>query len=103
MTLTVRVVVAPPAIWTFALTRRRPARRAIRRPLLDSLTDGGLGAALLWPLSTARFFAPWTPIPVAPIGGGMLSARGLYVALTEVALFSPLLVYAVWPRRQRRG
>src|ERR1051325_5699537 len=36
--------------------------------LLDSLTDGGLGAALLWPFSLTRFFAPWQPIPVAPIG-----------------------------------
>ena len=36
--------------------------------LLDTLTDGGLGAALLWPFSLTRFFAPWRPIPVAPIG-----------------------------------
>lgn len=36
--------------------------------LLDALTDGGLGAALLWPFSQARLFAPVRPLPVAPIG-----------------------------------
>ncbi|HJL18575.1 MAG TPA: metal-dependent hydrolase [Sandaracinaceae bacterium LLY-WYZ-13_1] len=69
--------------------------------LLDTLTDGGLGIALLWPLSDARFFAPWRPIPVAPIGAGMLSARGLWVVAAEAALFAPLLLYALGPRRAR--
>jgi inner membrane protein len=68
-------------------------------PLLDILTDGGRGCALFWPLSTARHFAPVRPIPVAPIGLGFLSERGLRVALVELALFSPLLLYAFWPRR----
>lgn len=67
--------------------------------LLDTLTDGGLGAALLWPLSDQRFFAPLRPIPVAPIGAGMLSARGLRVVAVEALMFAPLLLYALWPRR----
>jgi inner membrane protein len=67
--------------------------------LLDTLTDGGLGIALLWPFSHERFFAPWRPIPVAPIGARMLSARGLGVAVTELLMFLPLFVYALWPRR----
>src|SRR5262245_15182357 len=41
--------------------------------LLDALTDGGLGCALLWPFTNERFFAPWRPLPVAPIGRGLLS------------------------------
>src|SRR6478735_6553212 len=65
--------------------------------LLDTLTDGGLGCALLWPFSDERFFAPWTPLPVAPIGRAFLSSAGLRVALVELIAFSPLLVYAVWP------
>ncbi|MBF5041780.1 metal-dependent hydrolase [Aggregicoccus sp. 17bor-14] len=69
--------------------------------LLDTLTDGGLGAALLWPASNARFFAPLRPLPVAPIGAGMLSARGLYVLLVETLLFLPFFLYALWPRRSR--
>ncbi len=68
-------------------------------PLLDILTDGGLGCALLWPFDDTRYFAAWTPIPVAPIGLGFVSARGAYVAAVELALFAPVLAYALWPRR----
>lgn len=68
--------------------------------LLDTMTDGGLGVALLWPFSHQRFFAPWRPIPVAPIGAGMLSLRGLEVVGVELFLFLPLLAYALWPRRR---
>lgn len=72
--------------------------------LLDTLTDGGLGVALLWPWSKVRFFAPVRPIPVAPIGLGMLSERGLSVLLTETLYFLPLLLLALWPRtRAVRG
>jgi inner membrane protein len=66
--------------------------------LLDTLTDGGLGIALLWPFSNRRFFAPWRPIPVAPIGLGMLSARGAYVLAVETLMFLPFFLYAFWPR-----
>jgi len=31
----------------------------LSHPLLDMLTNGGLGVALLWPWSEQRFFAPW--------------------------------------------
>jgi inner membrane protein len=62
--------------------------------LLDTLTDGGLGAALLWPFSNARFFAPWRPIPVAPIGPAFFTPEGAMVALSEVALFLPLWLFA---------
>jgi inner membrane protein len=71
---------------------------AISHGLLDTLTDGGLGIALLWPFSDARYFAPWRPIPVAPIGGRMLTRGGLRVVLVEAVQFAPLLVWAVWPR-----
>ena len=63
--------------------------------LLDALTSGGLGVALLWPISDARFFAPWRPIPVARIGAAFLSSRGLRVALTELALFAPAIAVIV--------
>ena len=67
--------------------------------LLDAMTDGGLGIALFWPFTNHRYFLPWTPIPVAPIGRSMLSAYGLSIALTELWMFSPLLLYALFPRR----
>ena len=65
--------------------------------LLDTLTDGGLGAALLWPADPTRYFAPWRPIPVAPIGLAFLSPYGLFVSSVELLLFAPLLVYAARP------
>jgi inner membrane protein len=71
--------------------------------LLDALTDGGLGAALLWPVSPERFFAPWTPLPVAPIGAAFFTADGLKVAATELLYFAPLLAYALWPHRPEHG
>lgn len=69
--------------------------------LLDCLTDGGEGVALFWPISHERFFAPWNPIPVAPIGRGFLSLRGLVCAGTELLLFSPVLLYALLARGPR--
>jgi membrane-bound metal-dependent hydrolase YbcI (DUF457 family) len=67
--------------------------------LLDTMTDGGLGCALLWPFSLTRYFAPWRPIPVAPIGSDFLSPYGAFVSAIELTLFAPLFVYALWPRR----
>src|SRR5262245_28408043 len=66
--------------------------------LLDTLTDGGLGCALLWPFDLTRYFAPWRPIPVAPIGLSFLSLSGLFVAAMEVVLFAPLFLYALGTR-----
>jgi len=68
--------------------------------LLDTLTDGGYGVALLWPFSDERFFAPWQPIPVSPIGFEFLSARGWMVFCTEFVYCSPLVLYALWPKKK---
>lgn len=73
----------------------------VSHPLLDTLTTGGLGCALGWPFDSGRYFAPWRPIPVAPIGLRFFSPRGLQVALIELALFLPVFALALWPRRRR--
>jgi inner membrane protein len=53
--------------------------------LLDALTDGGLGAALLSPLNTARYFFPWRPIRVSPIGiAYFFSYRGWMALKSEL-------------------
>ena len=53
--------------------------------LLDALTNGGLGVALFAPFSNDRYFFPWRPIEVSPIGvGAFLSQRGLRVILSEL-------------------
>jgi inner membrane protein len=67
--------------------------------ILDTMTDGGLGCALFWPFDLTRYFAPWRPIPVAPIGLAFFSPYGGIIALTELVLFSPVLLFALWPRR----
>lgn len=51
---------------------------------LDSLTNGGLGVAALWPVETARYFAPWRPIRVSPIGADFFSAYGMMVLVDEI-------------------
>jgi inner membrane protein len=66
--------------------------------LLDTLTDGGLGCALFWPFDLTRYFAAWTPIPVSPIGLGIFSPYGLYVAAVEILYFAPLMWFAARPR-----
>ncbi len=95
------------ALWAW-LGRRGPGAAILTctavvasHGLLDMLTDGGLGVALLWPFSDERFFAPWRPLPVAPIGRRLLSARGLSVLGREALLFLPAWLYALWPRGAR--
>jgi inner membrane protein len=57
---------------------------ALSHPLLDMLTDGGLGIALFWPFSDQRSFFHWRPIQVSPIGTGFFSARGWPVVESEL-------------------
>ena len=53
--------------------------------LLDAATNGGLGCALLWPFSEERYFLPWTPIQVSPIGiERFLTDRGMVVLQSEL-------------------
>jgi inner membrane protein len=77
---------------------------ALSHPLLDALTNGGLGVALAWPWDDRRFFFPWRPIEVSPIGTRFFSARGLAVIGSEVLwVVLPTAVLAgallVWRRR----
>jgi inner membrane protein len=52
--------------------------------VLDALTDGGRGVAFLAPFADDRFFFPFQPIEVSPIGlRRFLSERGLAVLRSE--------------------
>lgn len=52
--------------------------------LLDTLTNGGLGIALLWPFSDERYFAPAQVIQVSPINPArFFSKRAVDVLLSE--------------------
>jgi len=53
--------------------------------LLDALTDGGLGIAFFAPFDTTRYFFPWRPITVSPIGVmQFFSPWGLGVLISEL-------------------
>jgi inner membrane protein len=65
----------------------------VSHPLLDMLTNGGSGVALFAPFSDERYFWPWGPIEVSPIGLGFFSERGLAVLLSEVVwVWLPALI-----------
>lgn len=51
--------------------------------VLDMFTDGGLGIALLWPFSEARYFWPYHVIKVSPIGMTFFSGWGLQTLISE--------------------
>lgn len=74
---------------------------------LDALTDGGPGVALFAPFDATRYFLPWRPIRVSPLGRGFLSWRGLETLVSEarwVWLPLALAVTAAWlVRRYRRA
>jgi inner membrane protein len=70
--------------------------------LLDTLGNGGRGIPLFWPLSNARFFAPWRLLPDAPRGLRLLSRHGLFEVALEFVVFFPATVFAVIPRLRAR-
>ena len=76
--------------------------------LLDAFTNGGRGIAFFAPFSNQRFFFPWRPIQVSPIGVGFFSARGLAVLQSELrwillpsAIIALIARIAVKPARRR--
>ncbi len=57
----------------------------VSHPLLDALTDGGYGVALFSPFSNERFFFPWRPIKVSPLGvSRFLSGQANPVIFSEL-------------------
>ena len=80
--------------------------------VLDAFTNGGLGVAFFAPFSAARYFFPFTPIEVSPIGLGFFSQRGWDVLRSEfvwvwcpsLVIISLMIIVGAWPlRRQTRG
>ena len=68
----------PGKLWTYLFLA------TASHALLDAMTDGGLGIALLAPFKDARYFFPFRPIEVSPIGiGRFFSERGLEVMKSE--------------------
>jgi inner membrane protein len=74
---------------------------------LDAMTDGGLGVAFFSPLDNRRYFLPWTPIHVSPIGlTRFFTHRGLAVLQTELLwiwLPAVILATSAWLLRSGRS
>ncbi|HEX5273272.1 MAG TPA: metal-dependent hydrolase [Gemmataceae bacterium] len=75
--------------------------------LLDAFTNGGMGVGFFIPFDTRRYFFPWHPIQVSPIGFAFFSREGGAVILSEmlwVWLPTAAVVASVWLfRRWRRA
>jgi inner membrane protein len=80
---------------------------ALSHGLLDAATDGGLGVAFFSPLSNHRYFFPFRPIEVSPIGiRPFFSARGIEVLRSEalwIWLPAAALAGIAWGVRHLRG
>ena len=58
---------------------------SVSHPVLDALTNGGLGVGFLSPFSNTRYFFPYRPVQVSPIGVvSFFSWRGIEVLLSEI-------------------
>jgi inner membrane protein len=73
---------------------------------LDAMTNGGLGVAFFAPFDNTRYFFPFRPVKVSPIGLSFFSARGLDVIWSELLwLCVPATIIAgavVFYRKLRR-
>ncbi len=71
---------------------------------LDAMTDGGLGVSFFAPFDNHRYFLPWAPIRVSPIGvGRFFTDRGFAVLQSELVwvwLPSALLAISAWVIRR---
>jgi inner membrane protein len=83
------------------------ALSVISHGVLDAMTDGGLGVALLWPFSDNRFFLPWRPIQVTPMRiDGLFSREGLRIVGSEIAvIWLPTIVIGglAWRYAKKRS
>jgi len=72
--------------------------------LLDAMTNGGNGIALLSPVTNARYFSPWTPIEVSPLSiKAFFSQRGLVVIISELLwIWLPCFLMVVFLKVKRK-
>jgi len=76
--------------------------------LLDAMTNGGLGVAFFSPFDNRRYFLPWRPIRVSPVGiTRFFGARGYAILQSELlwiwlpaALLAGVALALGWARRR---
>jgi inner membrane protein len=95
-----------PGVWGVLATA------TLSHGLLDAMTNGGRGVGFWTPVVADRYFFPWRPLDVSPIGGGLLTARALDgsyrwvgVLMSELTwVWMPalaLVAMVAWHRRRR--
>jgi inner membrane protein len=72
---------------------------------LDALTDGGLGVAFFSPFDNHRYFLPWRPIHVSPIGlSRFFTPRGVTVLESEIIwIWVPTTLFVLLMMAWRRA
>ncbi len=64
--------------------------------ILDAMTDGGQGVAFFSPFDATRYFLPWRPLRVSPLGlDGLLTPWGMEVLRSEI-LWIWLPAFTIW-------
>ena len=73
--------------------------------VLDAMTSGGLGVAFFAPFDPTRYFLPWRPVKVSPIGViEFFSPWGLEVLVSELVwIWIPALAVLVGVKAWRWG
>ena len=68
------------------------------------MTSGGLGIAFFSPFDTTRYFLPWTPVLVSPIGiQNFFTEWGLEVIRSELVwVWAPVIALSVAATLLRR-
>lgn len=73
--------------------------------VLDAMTNGGLGVAFFSPFENSRYFLPWRPIRVSPIGvTQFFTPRGFSILQNELLwIWVPAILFAsvVWLLRRK--
>ncbi|HEX9163597.1 MAG TPA: metal-dependent hydrolase [Thermoanaerobaculia bacterium] len=81
---------------------------SMSHPLLDACTNGGMGIAFFSPFSNRRYFFPWRPIEVSPIGAidvEVLASEVRWVWLPMIVVSAIGLLFrraAAWRIEPRR-
>lgn len=80
--------------------------------LADALTNGGLGIAFFAPFSNARYFFPFRPVAVSPIGlerffssrgGAVLRSEAIWLVLPSLVVFAAATIARGIERERRTG
>jgi inner membrane protein len=91
-----RKSVIPPIAFAFV------SFAAASHGLLDMMTNGGHGVAILWPLTGQRYFFDWRPIQVSPLAASRFITRAARIAVTEVIwIWVPAVIVALALRSSR--